>query len=143
MPPGFLIALREFFIKVITLPSLRVRKYHPGTEGAQPSLTAAGVRRPRPWAAPLCLPGHQFEPSARPQHHPASSVTFSLDHDVPEGIPPSVQSPPNRKRLSSDTPGPGDAPNTTLSLPWSYLPFYIYLCNPLMDACLPSSCPKF
>lgn len=49
MPPGFLIAVwlararREFFIRVIiTLPSLRDGKHHPGTEGARRPLTAAG-----------------------------------------------------------------------------------------------------
>ena len=109
MPPGFLIAVwlararREFFIRVIiTLPSLRAGKHHPGTEGARQPLSAAqevcSAAPPNPAISRNHLRG--------PQCHPASRVTFYLDHGGLEDILPSVQSPLTRKSRAFDTLGP-------------------------------------
>lgn len=72
---------------------------------------------------------------------PAPRGCLFLDCDVCEGVHPAVQSPLTQKSLSSDP--SFQVPHQTLLLGSFNTTdvFYIYLCNALINVCLPS-CPE-
>lgn len=73
----------EFFIRVITLSSLKADKYHPGTKGARPPLNCSRVHRPRgcSYESGARVPRPRSPmPPARPRR--PQSGRFLLHHKV-------------------------------------------------------------
>lgn len=121
---------------MITLPSLKADKYHPGTKGARPPLNCSRVHRPggrsdEPGAR-CGDPGGPCPPPAAPAARPCSRGPRS----------PEVQAPLTQKSLFLDAtpPTPFQTTPQTLLLECLNLTFlHLYLCNALINVCLPPS----
>lgn len=130
-------ARREFFIRVISLPSLKAGKYHPGTQGARLPLNCSRVHRS--WATSSNPMPECQEPGA-PCLHPGGVFSWTVmsvravilqfsPHLLRKAFPLIHHSPVTHQTLLLGSFNPTDV-------------FYIYLCNALINVCLPSSCPE-